>query len=187
MEIRLIPCKNLCRIFPWRTPLPIPSLEISILRPLSLILGTLRRRIDRNSESLGEILPKRYTTLSEHAGKKHDHRCHSHTKHQSIHQRFQGDLISNEILSQIGDTEMMIRSVIQGKQYGQRNQAQVKDQSFFAVKLHRIQECRHIGDHQEHRMVEPYGKCNGRHKIYQVYHRMVTVKSHLRPHPSFHI
>lgn len=116
--------------------MPIPSLEISILRPLSLILGTLRRRIDRNSESLGEILPKRYTTLSEETTANTQENmitAASYTKHQSIHQRFQGDLISNEILSQIGDTEMMIRSVIQGKQYGQRNQAQVKDQSFLPL------------------------------------------------------
>ena len=65
MEIRLNPCKNLSRIFPCRTPFPIPSLDISIFLARSFTLGTHRKSMDRNNDNLGDILPKRYTTLSD--------------------------------------------------------------------------------------------------------------------------
>ena len=108
MEIRLNPCKNLCRIFPCRTPFPIPFSGYLNLPGTSLFdsRDTTAEVSTETTTSLGDILPKRYTTLSD------DTTANTQEKNMitaatvvprtiPYTSRFQGDLVSDKILTEI--------------------------------------------------------------------------------------
>lgn len=71
-------------------------------------------------------------------------------------------------------------------QKDQRNQTQIEDHRSFPIEFYGIYKCADIRYPKEYRMMKPYGTYDCCRKVDQVYHRMVTVKSHL-PHPSFRI
>ncbi len=154
-------------------------------------LGTHRKSMDRNNDNLGDILPKRYTTLSDDTTantqeKKHDHCCHGGSADNSIYHRFQGNLVSDKILTEICHSEMIVIGIPGRIQKDQRNQTQIEDHRSFPIEFYGIYKCADIRYPKEYRMMKPYGTYDCCRKVDQVYHRMVTVKSHL-PHPSFRI
>ena len=130
-------------------------------------------------------LIRRYN--DEHAGGQHHARSDPYPDDTSVYDRLQGDLVPDKIRSEVRHPKMIVRRIDKRIDGNQRDQCKIQHKRPLSAQLYGIQKDRHVGNQKIRRVPEGNHHSKRRHEINQINHRMVAVKSHLRPRPSFHI